>query len=674
MAKIRVHALAKELNIASADILFCANELGIEVKTASSGLTEDEVEIIKLELLSGSEDKNKKDINEIENANENKKNDEEVASKKEKEEPTKEIQIIEIDEKSSPLDISKLINKESTKIVEDLLNLGILASVEAPLGNQDLEKLLESYGYIADIKEIIEITRSEVIEIEDFIDKEKDLELRPPIVTVMGHVDHGKTSLLDYIRKEKVADSEAGGITQHVGAYKVEIGEYGITFIDTPGHEAFTKMRSRGADITDIVILVVASDDGVMPQTIEAINHAKAAEVPIVVAINKCDLQESNPVKVKADLTQHDVITEDLGGDVPVVEVSAETGQGIDDLLDTISVVAEVGELKANYNTSASGYIVESRIEVGKGPVATGIVTRGILNLGNTLYAGSASCRARGLFSHNSSNIDKVSPGCPVEIMGWDAPPESGDQFVVVKNLKKAKSKASENAALIKNLASSSVTGKSRMEDMMKLLQEGEVESLNIIIKGDANGSVEAIKDGVSKHGTEDLKIQVVHSGVGGVIESDIDLASATNSIVLGFNVRPDSKARSLAQNKGITVNTYDIIYELLDYVEEVAAGSAKIKTEEAVIGMVDVKTTFRAPKVGVVAGSVVTEGRVDIESPARLLRDGVVIYEGSIISLRRFKDNVETVNEGLECGIGLSEYKDIKEGDVIEVLGEVEI
>jgi len=674
MAKIRVHALAKELNIASADILFCANELGIEVKTASSGLTEEEVEIIKLELESDSEDENKKDNNEIDNPSAKKENQEEVTSKKDKEEPTKEIQIIEIDEKSSPLDISKLINKESTKIVEDLLNLGILASIEAPLSNQDLEKLLESYGYIADIKELIEITRSEIIEIEDFIDKEKDLELRPPIVTVMGHVDHGKTSLLDYIRKEKVADSEAGGITQHVGAYKVEIGEFGITFIDTPGHEAFTKMRSRGADITDIVILVVASDDGVMPQTIEAINHAKAAGVPIIVAINKCDLQESNPVKVKSDLTQHDVITEDLGGEVPVVEVSAETGQGIDDLLDTISVVAEVEELKANYNTLASGYIVESRIEVGKGPVATGIVTRGMLNLGDTLYAGSASCRARGLFSYNSSKIDKVPPGCPVEIMGWDEPPESGDQFVVVKNLKKAKSKASENAALIKNLASSSVTGKSRMEDMMKLLQEGEVESLNIIIKGDANGSVEAIKDGVSKHSTEDIQIQIVHSGVGGVIESDVDLASATNSIVLGFNVRPDSKARSLAQNKGITVNTYDIIYELLDYVEEVAAGSAKVKTEEAVIGMVDVKTTFRAPKIGVVAGSVVTEGRVDIESPARLLRDGVVIYEGSIISLRRFKDNVETVNEGLECGIGLSEYKDIKEGDVIEVLGEVEI
>ena len=674
MAKIRVHALAKELNLASADILFSANQLGIKVKTASSGLTEEEVEILKLELLTQNEDEIINNIKKKENITESQDKKQDTSTKKEVEDKSKEIEIIEIEEKSSPAEISKLINKESTKIVEDLLSLGILSSIQAPLKNQDLEKLLESYGYIADIKPLIEITRSEIIEVEDFVDKEKDLELRPPIVTVMGHVDHGKTSLLDYIRNEKVTDSEAGGITQHVGAYKVEIGDYGITFIDTPGHEAFTKMRSRGADVTDIVILVVASDDGVMPQTIEAISHAKAAEVPMVVAINKCDLQESNPVKVKADLTQYDVITEDLGGDVPVVEVSAETGQGIDDLLDIVSVVAEVEELKANYKPSASGYVIESRIEIGKGPVATGIVTRGTLNLGDTLYAGGTSCRVRGLFAHNSKKIENVSPGCPVEIMGWDETPESGDQFVVVKNLKQAKSKASKNADLIKKLASSSVTGKSRMEDMMKLLQDGEVDSLNIIVKGDANGSVEAIKDGVNKHSTPELEIQIVHSGVGGIIESDIDLASATNSIVLGFNVRPDSKARSLAQNKGININTYDIIYELLDYVEEVAAGSATIKTEQAVIGMVDVKTTFRAPKIGVVAGSVVTEGRVEVQAQARLLRDGVVIYEGSIVSLRRFKDNVETVNEGLECGIGLLEYKDIKEGDVIEVLGEVEV
>ena len=671
MAKVRVHVLAKELNLASADILFHANQLGIEVKTASSGLTEEEVEVIKLELETQSEDEIKNDTDEIDESLVESKDS---SSKNGEVAESEDIKIIEIDEKSSPLDISKLIDKDATKVVEDLLNLGILASIEAPLNNQDSEKLLESYGYMIDIKPLIEITRSEIIELENFEDEDEDMDLRPPIITVMGHVDHGKTSLLDYIRKEKVADSEAGGITQHVGAYKVDIGDLGLTFIDTPGHEAFTKMRARGADVTDIVILVVASDDGVMPQTIEAISHVKAAEVPMVVAINKCDLQESNPAKVKADLTKHDVITEDLGGDVPVVEVSAETGQGIDDLLEIVSVVAEVEELKANYKTLASGFIIESRIEVGKGPVATGIVTRGKLKLGDTLYAGGSSCRIRGLFSHNNIKIDNISPGSPVEIMGWNEPPESGDQFIVVKNLKQAKSKASENASLIKNLASASITGKSRMEDMMRLLQDGEMESLNIIVKGDTHGSVEAIKDGINKLSTEDLQIQIVHSGVGGIIESDIDLASATSSIVLGFNVRPDSKARSLSQNKSININTYDIIYELLDYVEETIAGSATVKTEQAVIGMVQVKTTFRAPKIGVVAGSVVTEGRVDIDSPARLLRDGVIVYEGNILSLRRFKDNVETVNEGLECGIGLLDYKDIKEGDVIEVLGEVEV
>ena len=578
------------------------------------------------------------------------------------------------EEKSTPLDVARLVEKDSTKVVEDLLKMGLLASSESPLKNQEIEKLLESYGYIADITPLVEITRKDVIQILQFRDDDTDLELRPPIVTVMGHVDHGKTSLLDYIRNEKVADTEAGGITQHVGAYKVLVGELGLTFIDTPGHEAFTKMRGRGADVTDIVILVIASDDGVKPQTIEAINHTKAAKVPMVVAINKSDLQESNPAKVKADLTQHGVVTEDLGGDVPVVEVSAKTGEGINDLLDIVSVVAEVEELKANYKVSASGFIIESRIVVGKGPVATGIVTRGTLKIGDSLYAGGSSCRARGLFTHSNDKMKEVMPGSPVEIMGWDEPPKSGDQFIVVKNHKEAKSKASKNISLWKEFLSGAVTGSTRMEDMMKLLQEGEVDSLNVIIKGDANGSVEAIKDGVLKLSTDDIDIQIVHNAVGGIIESDVDLASATNSIIVGFNVRPDSKARSLAKNKGVSISTYDIIYELLDNISELISGKTITKTEKAVIGMVDVKTIFKAPKVGIVAGSIVTEGKVDLNSPARLLRDGMVIHEGVIISLRRFKDNVETVSEGLECGIGLLDYKDIKEGDVLEILGEVEI
>jgi len=672
MPKVRVHELAKELNLASADIIFHANELGIEVKTASSGLTEDEVELLKLKFDSENNNKEAEEVSEQENTSHhnNKKNVEPDTP----DVPEQHIEIIEVQEESTPSEISKIISIESTKIIEDLLNLGVLASLETPLKNQDIEKLLEGYGYIVDIKPIVKLARSDVLDVEEFSDNQKNLTLRPPIITVMGHVDHGKTSLLDYIRKEKVADSESGGITQHVGAYKVEVGELGITFIDTPGHEAFTKMRARGADVTDIVVLVVASDDGVMPQTVEAISHTNAAKVPMVVAINKCDLQESNPSKVKADLTQHGVITEDLGGDVPVVEVSAITGEGIDDLLELLAVVAEVEELKANYNTSASGYIIESRIVVGKGPVSTGIVTRGTLKQGDSLYAGGASCRARGLFLHNEKKLKEASPGMPVEIMGWDEAPEAGDQFVVAKNYKEAKSKASSNASLIKELDSSGVSSKSRMVEMMKILEEGEVDSVNVIIKADTNGSVEAIKDGIEKLTDEDIKIVVVHKGVGGIIESDVDLATATNSIVLGFNVRPDSKARNLAQNNSIQIDTFDIIYELLDSVAEYISGKGRKRTEEVVIGMAEVKTIFRAPKVGVVAGSVVVEGRVDRDAQARLLRAGVVIYDGSIVSLRRFKDDVETVSEGLECGIGLFEYRDIKEGDMIEILGEVEV
>ncbi len=672
MPKVRVHELAKELNLASADIIFHANELGIEVKTASSGLTEDEVELLKLKFDSENNNKEAEEVSEQENTSHhnNKKNVEPDTP----DVPEQHIEIIEVQEESTPSEISKIISIESTKIIEDLLNLGVLASLETPLKNQDIEKLLEGYGYIVDVKPIVKLARSDVLDVEEFSDNQKNLTLRPPIITVMGHVDHGKTSLLDYIRKEKVADSESGGITQHVGAYKVEVGELGITFIDTPGHEAFTKMRARGADVTDIVVLVVASDDGVMPQTVEAISHTNAAKVPMVVAINKCDLQESNPSKVKADLTQHGVITEDLGGDVPVVEVSAITGEGIDDLLELLAVVAEVEELKANYNTSASGYIIESRIVVGKGPVSTGIVTRGTLKQGDSLYAGGASCRARGLFLHNEKKLKEASPGMPVEIMGWDEAPEAGDQFVVAKNYKEAKSKASSNASLIKELDSSGVSSKSRMVEMMKILEEGEVDSVNVIIKADTNGSVEAIKDGIEKLTDEDIKIVVVHKGVGGIIESDVDLATATNSIVLGFNVRPDSKARNLAQNNSIQIDTFDIIYELLDSVAEYISGKGRKRTEEVVIGMAEVKTIFRAPKVGVVAGSVVVEGRVDRDAQARLLRAGVVIYDGSIVSLRRFKDDVETVSEGLECGIGLFEYRDIKEGDMIEILGEVEV
>ena len=671
MAKKRIHQLAKELEVASADILHKAQELGIEVKTASSGLTPEEEELV---VMSYEEDKIV-EVNEAEDtSNQEKLEDEEKAQEEDKKVEEKDVNIIEVTEGSTPEQLSELIDEDSTQIVADLMSLGIMQSVTSNLSNDEIEKLLEKYNYIPEFITKVEIKRSEIINEVIFEDEEKNLKVRSPIITVMGHVDHGKTSLLDFIRKEKVAENEAGGITQHVGAYKIESGEQGITFIDTPGHEAFTQMRARGANVTDIVVLVVAADDGIMPQTIEAINHAKSADVPIVVAINKCDLPEANPALVKADLTKYEIIAEDLGGDIPIVEISALKGDGIDDLLETLSLVAEIEELKSVFETEASGYIIESRMEVGKGNVATVIVTRGTLNQGDYLYAGSSFCRVKSMFNQSNKIMKEATPGTPVDIMGWDNSPTAGDQFISVKSQKEAKAVAEKNKDLLKNFEETTYSVESRVDDMMKLLQEGELSSINIIIKADTNGSVEALKDGLLKLSTEEIDIQVVHSGVGGIVLSDVDLASATQSIIVGFNVRPDSQARNMAQSKGIDIRTYKIIYELLDDIKEAVMGQMTVKTEEAVIGMVEVKTTFRAPKVGVVAGSIVSEGKVVMDAKARLLRDGIVIYEGNVASLRRFKDNVETVNEGLECGIGLVDYKDIKDGDVIEILGEVEI
>jgi len=669
MAKKRIHQIAKELDLASADILHQAKELGIEVKTASSGLTEEEEELVKLALIP--EDEPEVESEEVSEQEEAIQGEPEAESEEVVED---DVQIIEVSRNSSPEKISSLIEVEATQIVGDLMGLGIMKAIDTPLDDSDIEKLFEKYNLIPDLIDEVTISREDIIDFQDFEDDPDKLNLRAPIITVMGHVDHGKTSLLDYIRNEKVADGEAGGITQHVGAYKVDTGESGITFIDTPGHEAFTQMRARGANVTDIVVLVVAADDGVMPQTIEAINHSKAADVPIVVAINKCDLPEANPSMIKAELTKYEVISEDLGGDTPVVEVSALKGDGVEDLLETLALVAEIEELKANYNTNASGYIVESRMEVGRGNVATVIVTRGTLKQGDFLYAGQAFCRVKSMFDHNNKTVKSVEPGSPIDIIGWDESPTAGDQFVAVKNQKEAKAKAEENKTKLKEHDNSSFSVESRVSDMMKLLQEGELNTVNVILKADTNGSVEAIKDGINKLATDDVNIQVVHSAVGGIVLSDVDLASATESLIIGFNVRPDSQARNMAQSKGIDVRTYNIIYELLDDISEAVLGQMTIKTEEAIIGMVEVKTTFRAPKVGVVAGSVVSEGKVELDAKARLLRDGVVIYEGTIVSLRRFKDNVEVVNEGLECGIGLSDYKDIKEGDTIEILGEVEV
>jgi len=677
MAKKRIHQIAKELDIASADVLHKAKELGFEVKTASSGLVPEDEELLKLAISEDSSEENIEEEKIVETEEEATPEEEEKDSDEDEtndEADNVDINIIEVTEGSTPEEIATIFDLDATSVVGDLMSLGIMQSLTSNLSNDEIEKLFEKYNAIPEFVEKVEVKRSDIIESEKFEDEPDLLETRPAIITVMGHVDHGKTSLLDYIRKEKVASGEAGGITQHVGAYNVTNESGSVTFIDTPGHEAFTQMRARGADVTDIVILVVAADDGIMPQTIEAINHTKAADVPMVVAINKCDLPEANPTLVKADLTKYEVVSEDLGGDIPVVEISASTGDGIDDLLETLNLVAEIEELKSNYKADPSGFIIESRMEVGKGNVATAIVKRGTLKAGDFIYAGGAFCRVKSLFDHNGDTLKSVTPGSPADIIGWDTSPIAGDQFVSAKNQKTAKNKAEENQNKLKQFDDNAYTVESRVSEMMQLLQEGELNTINIIVKADTNGSVEAIKDSLLKLSDGDVSIQIVHAAVGGIVLSDVDLASATSSMIVGFNVRPDSQARNMGQSKGIDIRTYNIIYELIDDISEAVIGELTLRTEEAVIGMVDVQTTFKAPKVGVVAGSVVSEGRVELGAKARLLRDGVVIYEGSIVSLRRFKDDVESVNEGLECGIGLSDYKDIKQGDVIEILGEVAV
>ena len=677
MAKKRIHQIAKELDIASADVLHKAKELGFEVKTASSGLVPEDEELLKLAFAEESSEQDIEEETSVEINEEATLTEEDQVIEKDEtidEVENVDINIIEVTEGSTPEEIASIFDLDATTVVADLMSLGIMQSLTSTLNNDEIEKLFEKYNAIPEFAEKVEIKRSDIIESEKFEDDPDSLKTRPAIITVMGHVDHGKTSLLDYIRKEKVASGEAGGITQHVGAYNVTNESGSVTFIDTPGHEAFTQMRARGADVTDLVILVVAADDGIMPQTIEAINHTKAADVPMVVAINKCDLPEANPTLVKADLTKYEVVSEDLGGDIPVVEISATTGDGIDDLLETLNLVAEIEELKSNYEAEPSGFIIESRMEVGKGNVATVIVKRGTLKAGDFIYAGGAFCRVKSLFDHNGVTLKSAAPGSPADIIGWDTSPIAGDQFVAAKNQKTAKNKAEENQNKLKQFDDTAYTVESRVSEMMQLLQEGELNTINIIVKADTNGSVEAIKDSLLKLSDGDVSIQIVHAAVGGIVLSDVDLASATGSMIVGFNVRPDSQARNMGQSKGIDIRTYNIIYELIDDISEAVIGELTLRTEESVIGMVDVKTTFKAPKVGVVAGSVVSEGRVELGAKARLLRDGVVIYEGSIVSLRRFKDDVESVNEGLECGIGLSDYKDIKQGDVIEILGEVAV
>jgi translation initiation factor IF-2 len=510
-----------------------------------------------------------------------------------------------------------------------------------------------------------------LLNIEDLA--EPILEIRPPVVTVMGHVDHGKTSLLDFIRTSKVASGEAGGITQHIGAYHVETPKGMITFLDTPGHEAFSAMRARGAKATDIVILAVAADDGVMPQTIEAINHSKAAEVPIIVAINKIDKPEANAEKVKGELLSHEVIPEELGGDAIFAEVSAKTGQGIDDLLDAVLLQAEVLELKAATNNPARGIVVEGRLDKGRGPVTTLLVQAGILKPGDTLLAGSAFGRVRAMLDEAGKNIKIAGPSIPVEVIGLSDVPNAGDEFIVINDEKKAREIALFRQGKFRDVKFAKQQA-SKLENIFDQMAEGEVKVLPLIIKSDVQGSFEALSGSLEKLSTEEVKVNVIHSAVGAVNESDINLATASNAVILAFNVRADSGARKLADNLEVDVRYYSIIYEAVDEVKAALSGLLSPEQKENILGLVEIREIFKASKIGTIAGCYVLEGIVRKNSKIRLLRDDVVIYDGDLDSLKRFKDDVKEVKSNFECGLSIKNYNDMKVGDKVEVYELVEV
>jgi translation initiation factor IF-2 len=562
-------------------------------------------------------------------------------------------------------DLSQALGKPMAEIIKMLMVLGAPKTATQSLSDEEIELIATEIGREITIKHAAD----EELEPEVYEDDEADLEARPPVVTIMGHVDHGKTTLLDAIRKSAVVETEAGGITQHIGAYQVRHNGRKLTFLDTPGHEAFTAMRARGAKVTDIAVLVVAADDGVMPQTRESISHARAAEVPIVVAVNKVDLPDANPDRARNELAAEDLQPEEWGGTTQFAEVSAKEGRGLDDLLEKVLLVADAElELTANPNTEASGPIIESRLDVGRGPAATMLVHRGTLKVGDAIVAGDAWGRVRALYDFHGEKLQEARPGDPVEILGFDHPPPAGELARVVENERDARGYAQARGERLRREQLAQRRVGVSLEALFEQLQQGAIQDLNLVLKGDVVGSVEAAISELSKIQHPEVRVSVIHQGVGGITENDIMLASASNAMVVGFNVRPNAEARSLADREGVEIRTYRVIYQLTEDIEQALVGMLKPVEMEATLGEVEVRTLFRVSRLGTIAGSYVTSGTVRRNASVRVVRDGTVIYETRISQLKRFKDDVREVEEGFECGILLEGFNDVKEGDVLEV------
>ncbi|VAW95413.1 Translation initiation factor 2 [hydrothermal vent metagenome] len=567
-------------------------------------------------------------------------------------------------------ELSQKMSVKAAEVIKVLMGLGSMVTINQVLDQETAVIVVEEMGHQVNLVNDDAIEDALINELEQ---SDSDSISRSPVVTIMGHVDHGKTSLLDYIRKAKVADGEAGGITQHIGAYNVETDKGKITFLDTPGHEAFTAMRARGADATDIVVLVVAADDGVMPQTKEAVQHAKAAKVPLIIAVNKIDKPESDPDRVKNELGVEDVIPEDWGGETPFVHVSAKTGEGVDALLDAILLQSEIMELTAISDGPAHGTIIESRLDKGRGPVATVLVQKGSLKTGDILIAGLEFGRIRAMINDQGISVDMVGPSEPVEVLGLSGVPSAGDESLVVPNERKAREITSLRQSKKRDLKLARQQA-AKLENMFSKMEEGNLETLNVVLKSDVNGSTEAICESLTKLSTSEVKVNIVSSGVGGLTETDANLAMASSAIMFGFNVRADAKAKRIIDEEGVDLRYYSVIYDLIDDVKAAMGGLLSPEIREEIIGLAEVRDVFKAPKIGAVAGCMITEGTVKRSNPIRVLRENVVIYEGELESLRRFKDDVNEVKQGTECGIGVKNYNDVKPGDQIEVFERTEV
>ena len=676
MSKIRVYELAKELNVSSKDLInLLMEEFGVEVKNHMSVIEDEDATLIK-ELLgdtSNGDSEGKKSLVDeyeeelAESLNKGVKKKKKTKKELEQEEVERNAEaacgVIEIGETITVKELCEKLGKPTNDVIKNLIFLGVMAGVNQEIDFTTAEKLCEKYEVLVEKKE--EETELEAFE-EDTDVVEENLVKRPPIVTIMGHVDHGKTSLLDAIRHAKVTASEAGGITQHIGAYTVSLNGEKITFLDTPGHEAFTAMRARGAQVTDIVILVVAADDGIMPQTKEAINHCKAADVPMIVAINKIDRPGANVDRVKQELTEHGLVSEDWGGDTICVPVSAKTGENLESLLEMVLLTAEMQELKADPNRKAKGTVIEAKLDKGRGAVASLLIQNGTLNVGDSILVGSTYGRIRAMFDDRGKKIKSAGPSIPVEILGLSEVPAAGERFIVCKDEKTARNMADLRKQKIK-ADSHQASNRVSLEDLYSQIQEGKVKELAIVVKADVQGSVEAIRQSLEKLSTDDVKVRVIHGAVGAITETDVTLAAASNALVIGFNVRPDGNATVQAEKENIEIKTYRIIYDAIEDVKSAMIGMLEPEYKEVVNGKAEVRMTYKISNVGTIAGCYVTDGKIVRNSEIRVIRDGIVIFESTLASLKRFKDDAKEVAKGYECGLSVEKFNDLKEGDVIE-------